>query len=71
MLGDPESFVHGSIIDGIFEGKIVTSKDEYYVEKAHHYFPDQDSFHSVIYKDQHVNDPHAAKRTGKFSVYFI
>lgn len=67
VLGDKESFVHGSISDGVFHGKIVTSKDSYFVEKAHYYFPNHsrvdDGFHSVIYKDQHVNDPYKERRT--------
>lgn len=54
------------MIDGVFEGKIVSSDDSFYVEKAHHYFPkDQQtnqSFHSVIYNEKHVNDPHLHKR---------
>jgi disintegrin and metalloproteinase domain-containing protein 10 len=67
VLGDKESFVHGSISDGVFHGRIVTSKDSYFVEKAHYYFPNHsridDGFHSVIYKDKHVNDPYKEKRT--------
>jgi disintegrin and metalloproteinase domain-containing protein 10 len=67
-LGDSESFVHGSISrDGVFHGRIVTSKDSYFVEKAHFYFPNgsyiDKGFHSVIYKDQHVSDPYKLKRT--------
>jgi hypothetical protein len=54
--------VHGSISDGIFHGRIVTSKDTYFVENAKYYFPDTSQndigFHSVIYKDKHVNDPY-------------
>lgn len=68
MLGDKESFVHGSITDGIFHGRIVTSKDAYYVENAKYYFPNQshvdDGFHSVIYRDKHVNDPYREQRPG-------
>jgi disintegrin and metalloproteinase domain-containing protein 10 len=37
------------------------------VEKAHFYFPNgsyvEEGFHSVIYKDQHVNDPYKRIRT--------
>lgn len=51
----------------MFHGRIVTSKDSYFVEKAHFYFPnhsrEHDGFHSVIYKDQHVNDPYRERRT--------
>jgi disintegrin and metalloproteinase domain-containing protein 10 len=67
VLGDKESFVHGSISDGIFHGRIVTSRDTYFVENAKYYFPDQSQndigFHSVIYKDKHVNDPYREQRT--------
>lgn len=67
VLGDKDSFVHGSISDGVFHGRIITSKDSYFIEKAHYYFPNHshvhDGFHSVIYKDQHVNDPYKEKRT--------
>lgn len=67
MLGDKESFVHGSISDGVFHGRIVTSKDSFFVEKARYYFPNhsyvEDGFHSVIYKDKHINDPYKDKRT--------
>ena len=73
VLGDPQSEVFGSIIDGVFEGKIITSKDSYYVEKAKHYFKNvshqlqhhDEPFHSVIYKDAHVDDPYQYKRQGK------
>ena len=67
VLGDKDSYVHGSINDGIFHGRIITSKDSYFVEKAQFYFPNhshvEDGFHSVIYKDQHVNDPYREQRT--------
>jgi disintegrin and metalloproteinase domain-containing protein 10 len=68
VLGDNDSYVHGSIsADGVFHGRIITSKDSYYVEKAHFYFPNasyiDEGFHSVIYKDQHVTDPYKLKRT--------
>lgn len=66
-MGDKDSYVHGSISDGVFHGRILTSKDSYFVEKAHYYFPNHslahDGFHSVIYKDQNVNDPYKEKRT--------
>lgn len=59
--------MHGSISDGVFHGRIITSTDSYFVEKAHYYFPNNshvdDGFHSVIYKDQHVNDPYREHRT--------
>lgn len=66
VLGDKESFVHGSITDGIFHGRILTSKESYYVENAKYYFPNkshaENGFHSVIYKDKHVDDPYREQR---------
>lgn len=71
VLGDSKSHVFGSIHDGVFEGKIITSDDSYYIEKARHYFPNQShtdkGFHSVIYKEVHVNDPYQRRRKGEYS----
>ncbi|XP_053672459.1 disintegrin and metalloproteinase domain-containing protein 10 [Anopheles nili] len=79
LVGDPKSFVFGSIFDGVFEGKVITSDHEYYVERAKHYFrdtsnpethplhhigDDEPPFHSVIYKDEHVDDPYRHRRKG-------
>ncbi|KAF7272279.1 hypothetical protein GWI33_014925 [Rhynchophorus ferrugineus] len=67
--GEPDSEVFGSIRDGIFEGKIVLPKGSFYVEKAHHYFPHEKhpnlTFHSVIYQEDHVQDPYENIREGK------
>jgi len=41
--------VHGSIIDGIFSGRIDLPTETYYVDKSDLYFTDQQPFHSVIY----------------------
>lgn len=69
VIGDRNSHVFGSIINGVFEGKIITERDAYYVENAKHYFPnrtyDQDEFHSVIYNEKHVEDPYKDVREGK------
>ncbi|XP_022900053.2 disintegrin and metalloproteinase domain-containing protein 10 isoform X1 [Onthophagus taurus] len=68
VIGDPNSSVFGSIIDGVFEGKIVASDSSYYVEKARHYFPEEKhqnrTFHSVIYDENHVEDPYRDVRKG-------
>lgn len=71
LVGDPSSTVFGSIIDGVFEGKIMSTMGSFYVEKARHYFPphqQQDasnqSFHSVIYNENHVEDPYQHQREG-------
>lgn len=70
MLGEPHSHVFGSIIDGIFEGKIITDTNAYYIENAKHYFPNRThldhGFHSIIYNERDVvDDPHAHKKYGK------
>ncbi|XP_048517768.1 disintegrin and metalloproteinase domain-containing protein 10 isoform X3 [Dendroctonus ponderosae] len=68
ILGEPDSKVFGSISEGVFEGKIVSPSGSYYVEKAHHYFPQKThpnrTFHSVIYHEDHVHDPYEAMREG-------
>lgn len=73
VLGEPSSYVFGSIINGVFEGKIVTDQDAYYVENAKHYFPNgtynDHGFHSIIYNENHVDDPYAEQRHGK--LYFF
>lgn len=60
--------MHGSIVDGKFFGRIVTSQDSYNVENARNYFiiiphrTRKQDFHSVIYKDQHVLDLERIKK---------
>lgn len=67
VLGEPNSHVFGSIHDGVFEGKIITENNAYYVEHAKRYFPNGThhdyGFHSVIYNERDVvDDPFAHKR---------
>lgn len=69
LLGEPSTLVHGSIHDGVFEGKIITDQHAYYVENAKHYFPNRThldyGFHSVIYNERDViDDPYAERRKG-------
>lgn len=68
LLGESGSFVFGSVINGVFEGKIVTEKEAYYVENSKHYFSKENltnsSSHSVIYKESDVDDPYENKRSG-------
>ncbi|XP_055684037.1 disintegrin and metalloproteinase domain-containing protein 10 isoform X2 [Lutzomyia longipalpis] len=69
LLNVPKSHVFGSVIDGVFEGRIVTGRESYFVENAKHYFPnkthtDESGFHSVIYKESHVSDPYEDVRQG-------
>ncbi|XP_043197730.1 disintegrin and metalloproteinase domain-containing protein 10-like [Amphibalanus amphitrite] len=70
LEGVPNSFVHGSVHDGVFQGKIETPDGNYYVEKAHHYYPHNhsSSFHSVIYSEEHIEDPfqHLERGRGPF-----
>lgn len=66
--GEPGSHVFGSLIEGVFQGKIISPRDgDFYVEKAHYYFPKEanHTFHSVIYHSQDVTDPYAERRSGK------
>lgn len=67
VLGEPNSHVFGSLIDGVFEGKIITDTHAYYVEHAKRYFPNQThldyGFHSIIYNERDVvDDPFANER---------
>lgn len=68
FLGEPGSTAFGSVINGVFEGQIISTKGAYYVEKAHHYFPlhqnPNRTFHSVIYHDEHVQHPHKSDHHG-------
>uniref|UniRef100_A0A6B2EH50 ADAM10 endopeptidase n=1 Tax=Phlebotomus kandelakii TaxID=1109342 RepID=A0A6B2EH50_9DIPT len=69
LLNVPKSHVFGSIIDGVFEGRILTGRESYYVENAKHYFPnstqrEESGVHSVIYKESHVSDPYDEIRQG-------
>ncbi|XP_069703411.1 disintegrin and metalloproteinase domain-containing protein 10 isoform X1 [Periplaneta americana] len=66
ILGEAESYVYGSISDGVFQGKIVSPKGSYYVEKAHYYFPKDSNktFHSIIYSESDIQDPYEHLRTG-------
>jgi len=54
FAGVPLSYVHGSIIDGIFSGRIDLPSESYYVEKSEMYFIDKQPFHSVIYAGSDV-----------------
>lgn len=66
-MGETNSDVFGSIHDGVFEGKIITDTNSYFVEHAKRYFPNGTyndyGFHSVIYDERDViDDPFAEKR---------
>ncbi|XP_058062268.1 disintegrin and metalloproteinase domain-containing protein 10, partial [Anopheles bellator] len=79
LIGEPDSYVFGSIFDGVFEGQMISGDSTYHVERAKHYFresshpdthplhhigDDEPPFHSVIYKDEHVDDPYRHRRKG-------
>lgn len=56
---------YGSIVGGVFDGKIHSDDGVFYVEKASKYFDNStDRFHSIIYKEAHVVDPYENRRSG-------
>ncbi|ESO05288.1 hypothetical protein HELRODRAFT_191436 [Helobdella robusta] len=56
VFGNNNSYVYGSIIDGVFTGRIKLSDGSvYFVERAIFYL-DKPSFHSIIYADEDVVD---------------
>lgn len=63
ILGVDGSHVHGSIIDGVFAGRIYFPNETFYVEKSEVYLSEPLSFHSVIYSEKNVVDnPDKLKR---------
>lgn len=65
--GVPESAVFGSLRNGVFDGKIITPMETFYVERSRK-FPATStnaSLHSVIYSERDVHDPYHQNRTGK------
>jgi len=70
--GEPSSYVHGSIIDGIFSGRIDLPTESYYVEKSEMYFTSAQPFHSVIYAGSDVAHdlPSRSRSLSTFCVYF-
>lgn len=67
--GVANSHAFGSIRDGVFDGKIITPGETFYVERAHKYaLPSTNkSLHSVIYSERDVHDPYHHHRTGKIT----
>ncbi|KAL3074853.1 hypothetical protein niasHS_014298 [Heterodera schachtii] len=59
IVGDPTSFVHGTLLDGVFDGFIFTGDGRTFtVEKAARYFDIGQRpahFHSFIYADEEIN----------------
>ena len=70
--GVPSSYVHGSIIDGIFSGRIDLPTESYYVEKSEMYFTAAQPFHSVIYAGSDVAHdlPSRCQSLSTFCIYF-
>ncbi len=58
LIGESHSSIHGHMIDGVFDGVIVSGGVEYHVESAHKYL-DSPSFHSIMYRSHDVNTPSA------------
>lgn len=54
LIGDPNSWVSGHVINGVFDGILATSKGEYHIEHAHKFFREKRDFHSVIYSTKDV-----------------
>ncbi|XP_071940929.1 disintegrin and metalloproteinase domain-containing protein 10-like [Antedon mediterranea] len=56
------SHVYGSVLDGRFQGQVISNGSVYYVEPAERYFkPNEVDFHSVVYMDKHVKDTKGEK----------
>lgn len=55
ISAEQDSSVHGYIVDGVFDGVIVTPHEEYHVEVAGKYFDQSVDFHSVIYSTSDVD----------------
>ncbi|NP_001161497.1 disintegrin and metalloproteinase domain-containing protein 10 precursor [Saccoglossus kowalevskii] len=58
LKDEPSSHIHGSILDGLFEGKVYTGRHQYYIEPASLYGEESKEFHSIIYEDDDVDYPH-------------
>ena len=65
LLGYKNSYVHGYIISGLFQGKVaLTEKEIYYIErkekyKDHSELSSLQSVHSVIYREEDmINTDH-------------
>ncbi|XP_065297900.1 disintegrin and metalloproteinase domain-containing protein 10-like isoform X1 [Dermacentor albipictus] len=57
VVGAPDSRVVGSIIGGVFSGRISLPREgeEFYVERAGHFVQDSAPFHSLIYSARDVS----------------
>lgn len=57
VVGDSKSKVSGHVINGIFDGIIATSDEEYHVENSGKFFREPRDFHSVVYRTRDVVFP--------------
>ena len=55
ISAERDTSVHGYIVDGVFDGVIVTPHEEYHVELAGKFFDQLVDFHSVIYATSDVD----------------
>ncbi|XP_060742213.1 disintegrin and metalloproteinase domain-containing protein 10-like isoform X1 [Tachysurus vachellii] len=59
LYDEQGSAIHGSVVDGKFEGFINTHHGTYYVEPVERYLGDKNvPFHSVIYHEDDIDYPH-------------
>ncbi|VDP16708.1 unnamed protein product [Soboliphyme baturini] len=56
VLGEPNSVVHGSVIDGVFDGDIYLNGDVFHVERISKFGSNvvQPSIHSIVYKEEDI-----------------
>ncbi|KAL7072006.1 hypothetical protein ACQ4LE_008410 [Meloidogyne hapla] len=63
---DPNSFVYGTLLDGLFDGYITTGVGRTFtVEKVNRYFDIGQRpihFHSIVYADEHINHSRFVKK---------
>ena len=55
LSGDCHSSVKGHIVNGLFDGTILSSGVEYHVETASKFFSTDQYFHSIVYRAQDVD----------------
>lgn len=66
VQGHTGSSVIGYIVDGIFQGQIDLVNETFYVEKSEKFFPgERKPFHSIFYKNEHVNMRRYKRSTGQ------
>ena len=68
---EPTSHAYGSIVDGVFDGKIHTEDGVFYVERKSKYADRLTNVtsrtHSIIYREENVIDPYEKMRSGHLS----